>query len=106
MGTFNGYTRLEITFLNIRIRACHVQRFSYVPSFLLFKFHLGPHTSVLSEHRPELPYTDAFLHEVLRMKPNGPIGLPRETTCDTSVGKYCNEIINYISRGKHRVHFT
>ena len=52
--------------------------------------HPGPQTMVSSHHRSELHYIDAFLHEVLRMKPNAPIGLPRETLCDTSVGKYWN----------------
>ena len=49
------------------------------------------------EHRSHLNYTDAFLHEVLRMQPIAPLAMPHTTTCDTSVGMYTGlDILNYI----------
>ena len=39
--------------------------------------------------RARLPYTEAVLHETLRMRPVAPLGLPHTTACDTKLRKYC-----------------
>ena len=36
--------------------------------------------------REKLPYIDAFLHEVMRIRPVVPRGVPRETINDTKLG--------------------
>ena len=40
-----------------------------------------------SEHRSDLAYTEAVLHESMRLATVAPTGLPHVTNCDTSVGK-------------------
>ncbi|XP_035692181.1 cytochrome P450 2J6-like [Branchiostoma floridae] len=37
---------------------------------------VGRDAPVSLAHRPEMPYTDAFLHEVLRIRPPGPLSVP------------------------------
>ncbi|XP_078621661.1 cytochrome P450 2U1-like [Branchiostoma floridae x Branchiostoma japonicum] len=39
-------------------------------------------------HRAQLPYTEATLMEVQRMRPVGPLGLPHATTQDVTVGVF------------------
>lgn len=39
-------------------------------------------------HRSQLPYTEAVLHEALRMYPAGPLGVPRATSCDVTLRDY------------------
>ncbi|KAK3601389.1 hypothetical protein CHS0354_037705 [Potamilus streckersoni] len=38
--------------------------------------------------RPNLPYTEAFLYEVMRLSTAAPIGVPRQAVCDTKIGEY------------------
>ena len=38
--------------------------------------------------RADLAYTEAVLHESMRMASVVPIGLPHSTTCDTMLGLY------------------
>ncbi|XP_050395454.1 steroid 17-alpha-hydroxylase/17,20 lyase isoform X1 [Patella vulgata] len=38
--------------------------------------------------RPRLPYTEAVLHESMRLCPVTPFGLPHSTRCDTTIGEY------------------
>ena len=37
-------------------------------------------------HRSKLHYTNAVLHETMRMKTLAPFGVARKTTCDTTIG--------------------
>ena len=41
-------------------------------------------------HRTDLGYTEAVLHESMRLSTVAPCGIIHRTTCDTSVGKYGN----------------
>ena len=80
---------LNLKSISQDVNRFHIEDSIHVYMFVCFEFHCaGPQTLVSSDHHSKLPYTDAFLHEVLRMKPNAPIGMPRVTLCDTSVGKY------------------
>ena len=36
--------------------------------------------------RSKLHYTNAVLHETMRIRTLVPLGVPRKTTCDTSIG--------------------
>ncbi|KAK6186253.1 hypothetical protein SNE40_008324 [Patella caerulea] len=38
--------------------------------------------------RERLPYTEAVLHESMRLCPVAPLGLPHSTRCDTTIGEY------------------
>ncbi|KAK6186251.1 hypothetical protein SNE40_008323 [Patella caerulea] len=38
--------------------------------------------------RDRLPYTEAVLHESMRICPVAPLGLPHSTRCDTTIGEY------------------
>ncbi|XP_050414761.1 cytochrome P450 1A2 [Patella vulgata] len=38
--------------------------------------------------REGLPYTDAVLHEVMRIGTVAPVGVPHMTSCDTTIGEY------------------
>ena len=38
-------------------------------------------------HRPELSYTEAVLHESMRLASVAPTGIPHFTSCDTTIGK-------------------
>ncbi|XP_050395453.1 steroid 17-alpha-hydroxylase/17,20 lyase [Patella vulgata] len=38
--------------------------------------------------RERLPYTEAVLHESMRLCPVAPLGLPHATRCDTTIGEY------------------
>ena len=38
--------------------------------------------------RPDLPYVDAIVHEVLRMACIAPFAVPHKTTCDTTLAGY------------------
>ena len=47
-----------------------------------------------SKHRSDLAYTEAVLHESMRLATVAPTGVPHVTTCDTSVGKrYTSRLI-------------
>lgn len=39
------------------------------------------------KEKAHLPYCNAVLHEVMRIRPNGPLALPHATTCDTTIGE-------------------
>ena len=39
-------------------------------------------------HRPQLSYTEAVLHESMRLATVGPTAIPHKTTCDSSVAGY------------------
>ena len=39
-------------------------------------------------HRPNLGYTEAALHESMRLGSVAPTGVPHYTMCDSSIGKY------------------
>ena len=45
----------------------------------------GPDGIIKLTDRSKLPYTEAVLSETLRMQPVVPLGLPRATSCDTSI---------------------
>ncbi|XP_067683803.1 steroid 17-alpha-hydroxylase/17,20 lyase-like isoform X1 [Haliotis asinina] len=49
---------------------------------------IDPDLNVHVSDRENLPYTDAVVHEVLRMRAVVPIGAPHSTLCDTTVGGY------------------
>ncbi|XP_055955296.1 steroid 17-alpha-hydroxylase/17,20 lyase-like [Patella vulgata] len=38
--------------------------------------------------RDRLPYTEAVLHESMRLCPVVPVGIPHTTRCDTTIGEY------------------
>ncbi|KAK6186250.1 hypothetical protein SNE40_008322 [Patella caerulea] len=38
--------------------------------------------------RERMPYTEAVLHESMRLCPVAPLGLPHATRCDTTIGEY------------------
>ncbi|KAK6186247.1 hypothetical protein SNE40_008319 [Patella caerulea] len=38
--------------------------------------------------RERMPYTEAVLHESMRLCPIGPFGFPHATRCDTTIGEY------------------
>ena len=44
-------------------------------------------------HRAELSYTEAVLHESMRLASVAPTGVPHMTTCDTSIGELCRLIV-------------
>ena len=44
-------------------------------------------------HRAELSYTEAVLHESMRLASVAPTGVPHMTTCDTSIGELCRLIL-------------
>ena len=44
-------------------------------------------------HRPRLPYTEAVLHEAMRIFPVAPLALPRATSCDVEIRKCCFNVI-------------
>ena len=46
-----------------------------------------------SKHRSDLGYTEAVLHESMRLATVAACGLPHVTTCDTSVGKRHTSLI-------------
>ena len=55
----------------------------------IFGYFLSGQTGrITTTNRTEIPYCEAILYEVLRLRPPAPLGIPRATTCDTSVGKY------------------
>ncbi|XP_067683808.1 steroid 17-alpha-hydroxylase/17,20 lyase-like [Haliotis asinina] len=49
---------------------------------------IGPDLNVHVSDRGKLPYTDAVIHEVMRMRSVVPVGVPHATLCDTTVGGY------------------
>lgn len=49
---------------------------------------VGPAELPSLRHRSELSYTEAVLHESMRLSSIAPTGIPHMTTCDTSVGSY------------------
>ena len=60
----------------------------------LFSYTLGFDELPSLRHRSELSYTEAVLHESMRLSSIVPTGIPHMTTCDTSVGQYkqCNKL--------------
>ncbi|XP_046567781.1 steroid 17-alpha-hydroxylase/17,20 lyase-like [Haliotis rubra] len=49
---------------------------------------IGPDLNVHVSDRENLPYTDAVIHEVMRLRSVVPIGVAHSTLCDTTVGGY------------------
>ncbi|XP_046563706.1 cytochrome P450 2J4-like [Haliotis rubra] len=49
---------------------------------------IDPDLNVHVSDRDKLPYTDAVVHEVMRMRTVVPVGVPHSTLCDTTVGGY------------------
>ncbi|XP_071084153.1 cytochrome P450 1A5-like isoform X1 [Haliotis cracherodii] len=49
---------------------------------------IDPDLNVHVSDRDRLPYTEAVLHEVMRMRTVVPAGIPHSTLCDTTVGGY------------------
>ncbi|XP_067683347.1 steroid 17-alpha-hydroxylase/17,20 lyase-like [Haliotis asinina] len=49
---------------------------------------IGPDLNVHVSDREKLQYTDAVVHEVMRMRTVVPTGVPHSTLCDTTVGGY------------------
>ena len=49
----------------------------------------GDSGQVTLKVKDKLPYTNAVVHEVMRIKPSAPVGLPHTTTCDTTLGMSC-----------------
>ncbi|XP_066301251.1 cytochrome P450 2J4-like [Branchiostoma lanceolatum] len=49
---------------------------------------VGREAPVSVAHRPEMPYTDAFLYEVLRIRPPGPLSVPHMTGADVTLNGY------------------
>lgn len=47
----------------------------------------GPRLPQLAD-KPNLPYCEATLYEVMRLSPVAPTSLPHNTMCDTTVGGY------------------
>ena len=47
----------------------------------------GKDGAVTVNSREELPYIDAVLHEVMRIQPVTPMGVPRRLRNDTKLGK-------------------
>ena len=52
----------------------------------------GDSGQVTLKVKDKLPYTNAVVHEVMRIKPVAPIGLPHTTTCDTTLGVYSTPV--------------
>ena len=48
---------------------------------------VGREMLVSLSHRPRLSYTEAVLHEAMRMYPIAPLALPRATSCDVDIRK-------------------
>ena len=46
---------------------------------------IGQHQSPISSHRLSLPYVTAFVMEVLRFRPAGPISPPNQVIHDTKL---------------------
>eukprot|EP00794_Sanderia_malayensis_P009725 gene9725-10716_t len=49
---------------------------------------IGPGRLPTANDRPNLPYVDAVVHEVLRMACIAPFAVPHKTTCDTTLAGY------------------
>ena len=57
---------------------------------------VGSHSMVTLSHRPNLPYTDATMTEIMRLGPVGPLAAVRCAKEDTKIGKFV------IKKGEHR----
>ena len=49
-------------------------------------FIIGSREIKLSD-RPNLPYTEAVLHEAMRLRTVAPLSIPHTTTCETNIGE-------------------
>ncbi|XP_077980157.1 steroid 17-alpha-hydroxylase/17,20 lyase-like [Glandiceps talaboti] len=56
--------------------------------------------------RSSLPYCEAVIHEVMRIRTVSPYGVPHTTTCDTSVGGYCLPRGTWIMVNQWKIHMT
>ena len=66
--------------------------FEFVIGYKRVLFHndilVGREMLVSLSHRPRLSYTEAVLHEAIRMYPIVPLALPRATSCDVDLRKF------------------
>ena len=53
---------------------------------ILFIIFTGRSTRITVNNRVEIPYCEAILYEVLRLRSPVPTAVPHATTCDTSIG--------------------
>ena len=52
-----------------------------------FIYFLGHGRQVMMSDRVNLPYCEAVMYEVLRLRPPATLAIPHKTLCDTSVGR-------------------
>ncbi|XP_077980280.1 steroid 17-alpha-hydroxylase/17,20 lyase-like [Glandiceps talaboti] len=67
---------------------------------------IGQESRCSLSDRSKLPYCEAVVHEVMRIRTVAPFGFPHTTTCDTSVGGYCLPRGTWIMINHWKLHMT
>ena len=60
---------------------------------MLFISYIGEDGKVTLKLKDQLSYTNAVVHETMRYSTVVPVGVPHQTTCDTTLGMITLEMI-------------
>ena len=83
------------TFIYVFSYNSHEQHSEYC-YYSYFSLTLGKDELPKLCHRPHLSYTEAVLHESMRLASVLPTGVIHATTCDTSIGEFNKDNVVFI----------